>query len=425
MIDLEILEKEILEAVKSVDNYDELEAIRVSELGKKGRISLLMKDLSLLSTEEKKETGSTLNKLKNIISNCISEKKEELENIELNNRLLKEKVDVSLPVQSQSAKTGKIHPVSQVMDEISEIFGSLGYQIAEGPDIETEHYNFNALNIPESHPARQMHDTFYMPNKNSVNESLVLRTHTSPVQVRTMEKGEPPFKFISPGRTYRCDSDQTHTPMFHQIEGLVVDEKTHLGHLKWTLETFFKSFFEIRHYRNSNLGQVIFRLQSRPLEVDVLCDRSGSVLKVGHGSDWLEVAGAGMVHSRSIKIGKYRFLINIQGFAFGLGVDRLAQLKYGIPDLRTFFNGDVRWLNHYGFSFLDIPTLSRGLKKMKFTLSWLKQHLDTEERYRTQYLEKLDRYWDLRLKTHIIQQKFWMALYCRKNYINQATPRCG
>ena len=235
MIDLEILEKEILEAVKSVDNYDELEVIRVSELGKKGRISLLMKDLSLLSTEEKKETGSTLNKLKNIISNCISEKKEELENIELNNRLLKEKVDVSLPVQSQSAKTGKIHPVSQVMDEISEIFGSLGYQIAEGPDIETEHYNFNALNIPESHPARQMHDTFYMPNKNSVNESLVLRTHTSPVQVRTMEKGEPPFKFISPGRTYRCDSDQTHTPMFHQIEGLVVDEKTHLGHLKWTL----------------------------------------------------------------------------------------------------------------------------------------------------------------------------------------------
>ena len=223
MIDLEILEKEILEAVKSVDNYDELEAIRVSELGKKGRISLLMKDLSLLSTEEKKETGSNLNKLKNIISNCISEKKEELENIELNNRLLKEKVDVSLPVQSQSAKTGKIHPVSQVMDEISEIFGSLGYQIAEGPDIETEHYNFNALNIPESHPARQMHDTFYMPNKNSVNESLVLRTHTSPVQVRTMEKGEPPFKFISPGRTYRCDSDQTHTPMFHQIEGLVVD----------------------------------------------------------------------------------------------------------------------------------------------------------------------------------------------------------
>ena len=361
MIDLEILEKEILEAVKSVDNYDELEAIRVRELGKKGRISLLMRDLSLLSTEEKKETGSNLNKLKNIISNCISEKKEELENIELNNRLLKEKVDVSLPVQSQSAKTGKIHPVSQVMDEISEIFGSLGYQIAEGPDIETEHYNFNALNIPESHPARQMHDTFYMPNKNSVNESLVLRTHTSPVQVRTMEKGEPPFKFISPGRTYRCDSDQTHTPMFHQIEGLVVDEKTHLGHLKWTLETFFKSFFELDTIE-IQLRPSYFPFTEPSLEVDVLCDRSGSVLKVGEGSDWLEVAGAGMIHSEVLKSAnidpnKY------QGFAFGLGVDRLAQLKYGIPDLRTFFNGDVRWLNHYGFSFLDIPTLSRGLRK--------------------------------------------------------------
>ena len=361
MIDLVILEKEILEEVKSVKDQDGLEAIRVGELGKKGRISLLMKDLSLLSPEEKKEKGSTLNKLKNNVSNSISEKKEELENTELNNRLLKEKVDVSLPVQSQSAKTGKIHPVSQVMDEISEIFGSLGYQIAEGPDIETEHYNFNALNIPESHPARQMHDTFYMPNKNSVNESLVLRTHTSPVQVRTMEKGEPPFKFISPGRTYRCDSDQTHTPMFHQIEGLVVDEKTHLGHLKWTLETFFKSFFELDTIE-IQLRPSYFPFTEPSLEVDVLCDRSGSVLKVGEGSDWLEVAGAGMIHSKVLKSAnidpnKY------QGFAFGLGVDRLAQLKYGIPDLRTFFNGDVRWLNHYGFSFLDIPTLSRGLRK--------------------------------------------------------------
>ena len=361
MIDLVILEKEILEAVKSVKDQDGLEAIRVGELGKTGRISLLMKDLSLLSPEEKKEKGSTLNKLKNNVSNSISEKKEELENTELNNRLLKEKVDVSLPVQSQSAKTGKIHPVSQVMDEISEIFGSLGYQIAEGPDIETEHYNFNALNIPESHPARQMHDTFYMPDKNDNDESLVLRTHTSPVQVRTMEKGEPPFKFISPGRTYRCDSDQTHTPMFHQIEGLVVDEKTHLGHLKWTLETFFKSFFELDSIE-IQLRPSYFPFTEPSLEVDVLCDRSGSVLKVGEGSDWLEVAGAGMIHSEVLKSANID-PTKYQGFAFGLGVDRLAQLKYGIPDLRTFFNGDVRWLNHYGFSFLDIPTLSRGLKK--------------------------------------------------------------
>lgn len=333
MIDLEILEKEILEAVKSVDNYDELEAIRVSELGKKGRISLLMKDLSLLSTEEKKETGSNLNKLKNIISNCISEKKEELENIELNNRLLKEKVDVSLPVQSQSAKTGKIHPVSQVMDEISEIFGSLGYQIAEGPDIETEHYNFNALNIPESHPARQMHDTFYMPNKNSVNESLVLRTHTSPVQVRTMEKGEPPFKFISPGRTYRCDSDQTHTPMFHQIEGLVVEEGASFAQLKGLLNDFLEDFFgrevELR-FRPS-----YFPFTEPSAEADIRWEKS-----------WLEVLGCGMVHPNVLKkVGvdakKY------SGFAFGLGVERMAMLKYDIPDLRLFFENDYRFLKQF------------------------------------------------------------------------------
>jgi phenylalanyl-tRNA synthetase alpha chain len=236
----------------------------------------------------------------------------------------------------------------------------LGYKISEGPDIETEHYNFNALNIPEYHPARQMHDTFYLNNDNA-EEKHVLRTHTSPVQVRTMEKDKPPFKFISPGRTYRCDSDQTHTPMFHQIEGLVVDEETHLGHLKWTLETFFKSFFELDNIE-IQLRPSYFPFTEPSLEVDVLCDRSGSVLKIGEGSDWLEVAGAGMVHpevlkSSNIDPNKY------QGFAFGLGVDRLAQLKYGIPDLRTFFNGDIRWLNHYGFSFLDIPTLSRGLKK--------------------------------------------------------------
>ena len=361
MIDSEILEKEILNAVNSANDQDTLEKIRIAELGKKGRISLLMKELSNLSSEEKKEKGSKLNNLKNIITTSISEKKEKVENIELNKRLLKEKVDVTLPVKAQQAKTGKIHPVSQVMDEISEIFGSLGYQIEEGPDIETEHYNFNALNIPESHPARQMHDTFYLPDTNDKGDKLVLRTHTSPVQVRTMEKGEPPFKFISPGRTYRCDSDQTHTPMFHQIEGLVVDKDTHLGHLKWTLETFFKSFFEINTIE-IKLRPSYFPFTEPSLEVDVLCDRSGSVLKVGHGSDWLEVAGAGMVHPEVLKsanIDSNKF----QGFAFGLGVDRLAQLKYGIPDLRTFFNGDVRWLNHYGFSFLDIPTLSRGLRK--------------------------------------------------------------
>src|SRR6056300_433969 len=356
----ETLEEEILKKISLAEDQDSLEEIRIAELGKKGKISLLMKDLSKLSPEDRKEQGSKLNILKKNISNAISSKKNELTNIELEKRLLEEKIDITLPVQVNQSKHGKIHPVSQVLDEISEIFGSLGYKISEGPDIETEHYNFNALNIPEYHPARQMHDTFYSNNDNT-EEKHVLRTHTSPVQVRTMEKDKPPFKFISPGRTYRCDSDQTHTPMFHQIEGLVVDEETHLGHLKWTLETFFKSFFELDNIE-IQLRPSYFPFTEPSLEVDVLCDRSGSVLKIGEGSDWLEVAGAGMVHpevlkSSNIDPNKY------QGFAFGLGVDRLAQLKYGIPDLRTFFNGDIRWLNHYGFSFLDIPTLSRGLKK--------------------------------------------------------------
>ena len=356
----ESLEEEILKKISLAENQDALEEIRIAELGKKGKISLLMKDLSKLSPEDRKEQGSKLNILKKNISNAISSKKNELSNFELEKRLLEEKIDVTLPVQVNQSKHGKIHPVSQVLDEISEIFGSLGYKISEGPDIETEHYNFNALNIPESHPARQMHDTFYL-NSDNAKEKHVLRTHTSPVQVRTMEKDKPPFKFIAPGRTYRCDSDQTHTPMFHQIEGLVVDEETHLGHLKWTLETFFKSFFELDNIE-IQLRPSYFPFTEPSLEVDVLCDRSGSVLKIGEGSDWLEVAGAGMVHPEVLKSSnidpkKY------QGFAFGLGVDRLAQLKYGIPDLRTFFNGDIRWLNHYGFSFLDIPTLSRGLKK--------------------------------------------------------------
>ena len=356
----ESFEEEILKKISLAENQDALEEIRIAELGKKGKISLLMKDLSKLSPEDRKEQGSKLNILKKNISNAISSKKNELANIELEKRLLEEKIDVTLPVQVSQSKHGKIHPVSQVLDEISEIFGSLGYKISEGPDIETEHYNFNALNIPESHPARQMHDTFYL-NSDNAKEKHLLRTHTSPVQVRTMEKDKPPFKFIAPGRTYRCDSDQTHTPMFHQIEGLVVDEETHLGHLKWTLETFFKSFFELDNIE-IQLRPSYFPFTEPSLEVDVLCDRSGSVLKIGEGSDWLEVAGAGMVHPEVLKSSnidpkKY------QGFAFGLGVDRLAQLKYGIPDLRTFFNGDIRWLNHYGFSFLDIPTLSRGLKK--------------------------------------------------------------
>ncbi len=321
----------------------------------------MLSELGSVEPDKRKIIGPKVNNLKNIISEKIQDRKEYFINLKLDKRLLEEKIDITLPVKINQNNNGRIHPVSQVLEEISEIFGSLGYEISDGPDIESEYYNFNALNIPDSHPARQMHDTFYLDEYNDDEGQSVLRTHTSPVQVRTMENGKPPFKFISPGRTYRCDSDQTHTPMFHQIEGLAVDESTNLGHLKWTLETFLSAFFEIENTK-IKMRPSYFPFTEPSIEIDVLCDRSGSVLKIGEGSDWLEVAGAGMVHpnvlkSANINPAKY------QGFAFGFGLDRLAQLKYGIPDLRTFFSGDIRWLKHYGFAALDIPTLSRGLKK--------------------------------------------------------------
>ncbi|MEC7831053.1 MAG: phenylalanine--tRNA ligase subunit alpha [Pseudomonadota bacterium] len=361
MENFESLKKEILQKIISAENEDAVEKIRVEELGKKGRISKLLNELGSVEQDKRKIIGPKVNDLKKIVSEKIQDKKEYFMNLDLDKRLLEEKVDITLPVKINQNNNGRIHPVSQVLEEISEIFGSLGYEIADGPDIESEYYNFNALNIPDSHPARQMHDTFYLQEYNGDEGQSVLRTHTSPVQVRTMENGKPPFKFISPGRTYRCDSDQTHTPMFHQIEGLAVDENTNLGHLKWTLETFLSAFFEIENTK-IQMRPSYFPFTEPSIEIDVLCDRSGSVLKIGEGSDWLEVAGAGMVHpnvlkSANINPEKY------QGFAFGFGLDRLAQLKYGIPDLRTFFNGDIRWLKHYGFAALDIPTLSRGLKK--------------------------------------------------------------
>tara|TARA_Y100001970_G_scaffold119678_1_gene148426 strand:- start:511 stop:1596 length:1086 start_codon:yes stop_codon:yes gene_type:complete len=361
MENLNSIKEEILQKIESAESDDSIEEIRISELGKKGRISRLLGELGKLNQDERRKLGPEINGLKNTVLEKIQEKKEFFLDQILSKKLLEEKIDVTLPVKSSQNTNGRIHPVSQVLDEITEIFGSLGYEIAEGPDIETEYYNFNALNIPESHPARQMHDTFYFDEFDKDQGQSVLRTHTSPVQVRTMEKGKPPFRFISPGRTYRCDSDQTHTPMFHQIEGLSVDQETNLGHLKWTLETFLSSFFEIENTK-IQMRPSYFPFTEPSIEIDVLCDRSGPVLKIGEGSDWLEVAGAGMVHpnvlkSANIDPDKY------QGFAFGFGLDRLAQLKYGIADLRTFFGGDIRWLRHYGFSALDIPTLSRGLKK--------------------------------------------------------------
>ena len=361
MENLSSIEKIILQNIETADSEELVEEIRIKELGKKGRITKLLGELGNLDPEKRKELGPKLNNLKNIIFKTIQDKKNFFAEERLTKKLLEEKIDITLPVKSSPNVIGKIHPVSQVLDEITEIFGSLGYEITDGPDIETEFYNFNALNIPESHPARQMHDTFYLDEFNDDQGQSVLRTHTSPVQVRTMEKGKPPFRFISPGRTYRCDSDQTHTPMFHQIEGLSVDKETNLGHLKWTLETFLSSFFEIESTK-VQLRPSYFPFTEPSLEIDVLCDRSGSVLKIGEGSDWLEVAGAGMVHPNVLSAANIDPNV-YQGFAFGFGLDRLAQLKYGIPDLRTFFSGDIRWLKHYGFSALDIPTLSRGLKK--------------------------------------------------------------
>ena len=270
-------------------------------------------------------------------------------------RLATETIDVTLPARPEH---GPVHPVSQVLDEVIQIFGDMGFAVAEGPHIETDFYNFTALNIPPEHPARQEHDTFYF-NEREDGSRMVLRTHTSPVQIRTMENQEPPIRIIAPGRTYRCDSDQTHTPMFHQIEGLVLDEETHLGHLKWCLEEFCKAFFEVddvkMRFRASH-----FPFTEPSMEVDIGCSWEGGKVKIGTGDDWLEILGSGMVHPNVIRAGGLdpdRY----QGFAFGMGLDRLAMLKYGIPDLRAFFEADLRWLRHYGFRALDVPTLAGGL----------------------------------------------------------------
>jgi phenylalanyl-tRNA synthetase alpha chain len=270
--------------------------------------------------------------------------------------LAEEAIDVSLPIRPEMA--GRLHPITQTIDEAIAILGEMGFSVAEGPEIEDDFHNFTALNIPPEHPARQMHDTFYFPEKDDGSRN-VLRTHTSPVQIRTMVSGEPPFRIIAPGRTYRCDSDMTHTPMFHQIEGLVIDESTHFGHLKGCLLNFLSAFFEVDdlplRFRPS-----FFPFTEPSAEVDIGCAREGGELKIGAGRDWMEILGCGMVHPNVLKAcdidpDKY------QGFAFGLGVERMAMLKYGIPDLRTFFDADLRWLKHYGFVPLEAPSLVRGL----------------------------------------------------------------
>ncbi len=358
MEDLDALRAELIAAVDGAADLAALEAIRIAELGKKGRITQLMKSLGGLAPEERKQAGQALNKLKGEVSGALEARKRALEETALDARLLEERVDVTLPVRDEAA--GRIHPISQTIDEVVAIFGEMGLSVAEGPDIEEDWYNFTALNIPPEHPARQEHDTFYLPGERG-GHKMVLRTHTSPVQIRTMQGAKPPIRIIVPGRTYRCDYDATHSPMFHQVEGLVVDESTHMGHLKGCLIEFCRAYFGVDdlpvRFRPS-----YFPFTEPSAEVDIGCTREGGAFRIGHGDDWLEILGCGMVNPAVLEncgIDSTRY----QGFAFGMGLERIAMLKYGIPDLRTFFESDLRWLRHYGFAALDQPSMVGGLNR--------------------------------------------------------------
>ena len=358
MIDLDQVRAEALNSIAAAADLEALEGLRVSLLGKKGSISLLMKSLGEMSPEERKTAGQQLNAVKDAAAAALEERKVVLEASALDERLSRERIDVTLPARPEAQ--GRVHPISQTIDEVVAIFGQMGFAVAEGPDIEDDFHNFTALNFPPEHPARLMHDTFFLPEKDDASR-LLLRTHTSPVQVRTMLKQKPPIRVISPGRTYRCDSDMTHTPMFHQVEGLVIDKATNMGHLKGCLIEFVKTYFEVDdvpvRFRPS-----FFPFTEPSAEVDIGCSRENGELKIGAGASWLEILGCGMVHPnvlRNCGIDPDEY----QGFAFGMGIERIAMLKYGIPDLRTFFDSDLRWLKHYGFVPLDVPTLSGGLAR--------------------------------------------------------------
>ncbi len=351
---IKIKEEYILKLNREL-NINSLNQIKTELFGKNGKISNEFKKMGSISVEERKKFASDLNSVKEEIQNLISNKIKEIEIKEINSKLLNEKVDVTLP--PRDFEIGKIHPVSQVIDEISSIFSEIGFSVEEGPDVENEYNNFTALNTPDNHPARDMHDTFYLDNE----KELLLRTHTSPVQIRTMLKGKPPFKIIAPGRTYRSDSDQTHAPMFHQVEGLHIDNDTNMGHLKGCLNYFIKEFFEVKkikmRFRPSH-----FPFTEPSAEVDIGYEIKDGKIIIGEGDKWLEILGCGMVHPnvlKNVKVNPQKF----QGYAFGMGIDRLAMLKYGINDLRAFFETDYRWLNHYGFDPLDVPSNYRGLSR--------------------------------------------------------------
>ena len=357
MIDIAGLQNDLLARIDAAATPDAIEAVRVAALGKSGSVTALLKTLGGMSPEQRQAEGPRIHGLREAVTAALTARKAGLERAALDARLAGETLDMTLPADLPPA--GTIHPVSQVMDELAEIFADLGFAVATGPEIETDWYNFTALNIPETHPARAMHDTFYLAGEHA--PPMVLRTHTSPVQIRAMQAagGDKPVRIIAPGRTYRSDSDATHTPMFHQVEGLVIDKGITLGHLKWTLETFLKAFFE-RDDVVLRLRPSYFPFTEPSAEVDVGFSVVDGKRVIGGSEGWMEVLGSGMVHRRVIAAGGYdpdRW----QGFAFGCGIDRLAMLKYGMDDLRAFFDGDVRWLKHYGFSAFDVPTLSGGV----------------------------------------------------------------
>ena len=358
MSDLVALQHQTLAAIDAASDEAALEAVRVAALGKKGSISALLATLGQLTPDERRTHGAAINALKDQVTEALAARRAILRKDALAAQLKREAEDVTLPVRLPGVETGRIHPLSQVMDEIVTIFADMGFAVAEGPDIESDDYNFTKLNFPPGHPARDMHDTFFL-EPDAHGERKVLRTHTSPVQVRTMLSQKPPIRVICPGRTYRTDFDQTHTPMFHQVEGLVVDQSATLANLKWVLEEFCKAFFEVPRV-GMRFRPSFFPFTSPSMEVDIQCRRSGGDIRFGEGEDWLEILGCGMVHQNvltncGIDPDAY------QGFAWGMGVDRVAMLKYGLPDLRDFFDADLRWINHYGFKPLEVPTLAGGL----------------------------------------------------------------
>jgi len=351
MENLDALVAQALEAVERAEDITTLEQIRVQFLGKKGELTQVMKTLGNLPAEERPKVGALINDAKERVTDVLNARKAAFEEAELSARLAAECIDVTLPGRGQT--TGGLHPITRTLERIEQFFTHIGYGIAEGPEVEDDYHNFEALNIPGHHPARAMHDTFYF------NANMLLRTHTSPVQIRAMAAHGAPIRVIAPGRVYRMDMDQTHTPMFHQVEGLAIDRDISMANLKWVLEEFCRAFFEVPsvelRFRASH-----FPFTEPSAEVDIRCSWEGGQLKIGQGDKWMEILGSGMVHPKVLEAAGVD-PAQWQGFAFGIGIDRLAMLKYGIPDLRAFFESDLRWLRHYGFAALDMPDLAGGL----------------------------------------------------------------